>query len=817
MCDRYGSGFMGHNMTLRVPYAQQFSPEQTPLGKLLPILRTNKANKSALKKAIASAFFAGKADPAKLAGNTLVSLGVFGIFHGEKLTEFGERLVGLQGNVKAAHTMLAKRLLLDLDGKGIVDTLQEMAEAGLEISLQTLPGELRARGYDTSSNSSDLSGVLNWLRAAEVLKNYAVSRSRLAEIIGVPSVSLDAMKNLNREQVAFLRAMVCLNVSDWYAYDAILSYAKNLYPGEVRYNEKQIVDSVLAPLKAAGFIDFRKQKKQDAATPEGRGGKAAEVLPTNKFQQGVAEPLLEAIFRSAGFAEIRQIRGKSLADIVADVKQLSDPQKSGKALEWLAVRLCTLLDLDFMGWRETDVDIAAGGEVDAMLHSARLIYSRWQVQCKVGPTTLEAVAKEVGMSNVTLANVILIVSTKRATDSAVKYRGKIVSSSSLNIIFIDGPALERIIKNNAALLEILREQAEDALHLKKTTFAKTSSGPSSGGGSIETEEVGPAKTVEPAKSRNKLSDPTYQTPQGQLFSADSLDVLPALIEQGIRAKLIVTSPPFALVRKKAYGNEDSDSYVSWFDKFIPYFKQILEPDGSLVIDIGGSWIKGIPAKSTYHFKLLLRLCESGYYLAQDFYHYNPARLPTPAEWVTIRRLRVKDAINNVWWLTMDPFVQVSNRNVLLPYSDSMKSLLKNGYKPALRPSGHDISDKFQRDNGGSIPSNLLTFANTDSSGHYLRRCKEEGIKPHPARFPQGLPEFFIKFLTKPGDLVIDPFAGSNVTGAAAEVLGRRWISIEFDPAYARASRFRFEPKLSEQETEKAVKAVPVPVSPGLFT
>ena len=122
----------------------------------------------------------------------------------------------------------------------------------------------------------------------------------------------------------------------------------------------------------------------------------------------------------------------------------------------------------------------------------------------------------------------------------------------------------------------------------------------------------------------------------------------------------------------------------------------------------------------------------------------------------------------------------------------MKSLLKNGYKPALRPSGHDISDKFQRDNGGAIPPNLFQFSNTESSSHYLRRCKEADIKPHPARFPERLPEFFIKFLTKPGDVVVDPFAGSNVTGVVAERLDRQWIGIELDSDYVTSSLFRFE-------------------------
>jgi site-specific DNA-methyltransferase (cytosine-N4-specific) len=427
------------------------------------------------------------------------------------------------------------------------------------------------------------------------------------------------------------------------------------------------------------------------------------------------------------------------------------------------------------------------------MHAARLIYSRWQVQCKVGAITLDAVAKEVGMCEVTLANVILIVSTKKATDSALTYRSKIVSTSNLNIIFVDGPLLDRVIKDNSTLLGILHQQAEDALNLKKTSFIKGAPPSGSGSSSVEVQSEKP--------KAKPIAGPMYETPQGQLFNADALDVLPALITQGVRGKLIVTSPPFPLVRKKEYGNEDSDSYVAWFEKFIPYFKRILEPGGSLVIDLGGVWIKGIPAKSTYQYKLLLKLCESGYYLAQEFYHYNPARLPTPAEWVTVRRMRVKDAINNVWWLTLDPFAPVSNRGVLQPYSNAMKTLLKNGYKPALRPSGHDISDKFQRDNGGAIPPNLLTLANTDSSGYYLRRCKEEGMKPHPARFPQGLADFFIKFLTKPGDLVIDPFAGSNVTGISAESLGRKWISIELDSNYAHASRFRFEDKASHVPVE----------------
>lgn len=257
----------------------------------------------------------------------------------------------------------------------------------------------------------------------------------------------------------------------------------------------------------------------------------------------------------------------------------------------------------------------------------------------------------------------------------------------------------------------------------------------------------------------------------------------------------MTSPPFALRRKKQYGNVDADQYVAWFLDFARLFHRVLKPQGSLVIDIGGSWNQGEPTRSLYHYELLIELSKiSGYkfYLAQEFFWYNPARLPSPAEWVTVRRERVKDAVNCVWWLSKDPHPKADNRRVLKPYSESMQELLRRGYKPQLRPSGHDISSKFGKNNNGAIPPNLLEFANTESNSRYLRACRQSGLAPNPARYPHGLPEFFIKFLTEPGDLVLDPFAGSNVTGEVCERLGREWVAIELIEEYLRGSKFRFE-------------------------
>lgn len=799
---------------LHVPYSQQFTPKQTPLKKLLPILRQNtgKGKGGKLKAAIASAFFASSPDPNKLASNTLAALRYYGILEGDELTDFGRHFISLQGKEDDAHEALAKRILLDLDGFAIVETLREMKKAGLKTELTTIPGELKQRGFEVSRNSSDLSSVLGWLREAGVLKDYEVDEARYQSILGTSPDTIEAMKGLDTHQISFLRAMVALNVTDWTPYNIISKHAEQLYAGQVGYNWKSQVTAILKPLQEAGLIEIRKKAKQDTRTREGRGGSATDVKPVQKFEKEIAEPMLGALYRAAGFNEIRLIRSASLADIVADIRQRADVNKSGKALEWLAVRLCQMLDLDFMGWRETDVEVAGGGEVDAMMHSSRLIYSRWQVQCKVGPISAEAVAKEVGLQQISLANVIILVSTGRATRHALTYREMIIRKSNLNIIFIDGADLQKIIKDNSALIEILNKQAQDALRLKPSIGGLKNEPPSQDGepGAPPPADGGEDEPVRVARPVRRAA-PAYSTGLGRMYCGDALDVLPFLIEQGVRAKLIHTSPPFALIRKKEYDNEDSDSYVRWFARFIPLFKQILEPQGSLVIDIGGSWIKGLPAKSIYQYKLLLKLCESGFYLAQEFYHYNPSRLPTPAEWVTIRRLRVKDAVNNVWWLTLDPFVEADNRRVLAPYSKSMESLLKNGYKPAMRPSGHDISDKFQRDNGGAIPPNLLTLSNTESVSHYLKRCKEEGIKAHPARFPHALPDFFIRFLTNPGDLILDTFAGSNVTGEVAETLGRQWVSIELDPDYVAGSRFRFEDEALAEQAQARRQAADLPL------
>ncbi|MEO6393738.1 MAG: site-specific DNA-methyltransferase [Pyrinomonadaceae bacterium] len=287
--------------------------------------------------------------------------------------------------------------------------------------------------------------------------------------------------------------------------------------------------------------------------------------------------------------------------------------------------------------------------------------------------------------------------------------------------------------------------------------------------------------------------PAYQTGCGAAYTGNSLDLLAKLPDFSI--DLVMTSPPFALQREKEYGNKSQNEYVDWLAQFGRLVKDKLSDTGSFVLDLGGSYEKGVPVRSLYNFRILLRFCDDlGFKFAEDFYWYNSSKLPSPIEWVNKRKLRVKDSINTVWWFSKTAWPKANVSNVLAEYSDRMKKLLKDPegfYSPKKRPSGHDIGMGFAKDNGGAIPSNLLQIANTESNGIYLDACKVVGTTQHPARFPVKLPQFFIKFLTDPGDVVLDIFAGSNTTGQAAECEGRRWLAFEERLDYVAASAFRF--------------------------
>lgn len=306
------------------------------------------------------------------------------------------------------------------------------------------------------------------------------------------------------------------------------------------------------------------------------------------------------------------------------------------------------------------------------------------------------------------------------------------------------------------------------------------------------EPVEPEESLEPAPNVQER----YRTHAGVMVQATIEDFLDSPHGAELRGKvqLVFTSPPFPLLTPKKYGNKVGDEYLSWLTALAPRLADLLTPDGSIVIELGNAWERGHPVMSPLPLKALLGFQEAGgLFINQQFICNNPARLPSPVQWVNRDRIRVKDSYTHVWWMSKTERPKADNRRVLVPYSSSMKKLIETKrYNAGRRSSGHNIGEKsFFTDNGGAIPSSVISIANTRGGGPYRAYCREHGLTPHPAPMQPRLVDFFVKMLTDEGDLVLDPFGGSNTTGSMAEDLKRRWISIEPDVTYIEGSKGRF--------------------------
>jgi DNA modification methylase len=289
---------------------------------------------------------------------------------------------------------------------------------------------------------------------------------------------------------------------------------------------------------------------------------------------------------------------------------------------------------------------------------------------------------------------------------------------------------------------------------------------------------------------------SYRTKQGVMYVCTAETFLDSGAAADIKGKvqLIFTSPPFPLNRKKRYGNRMGDDYLKWLAELAPRLANLLTDDGSIVMELGNAWEPGKPVMSTLALKSLLEFQEAAdLHLCQQFVCHNPTRLPSPAQWVNVERIRVKDSYTHVWWMSPTERPKADNRKVLRPYSPAMRELLARGtYNAGARPSGHHIGEtSFNKDNGGAIPPNVFIYSNNSAADPYRAYCRQLGIKAHPAPMQLDMVRFFVNLLTDEGDLVFDPFGGSNSTGAMAEELGRRWLATEPNREYVRGSRGRF--------------------------
>lgn len=285
----------------------------------------------------------------------------------------------------------------------------------------------------------------------------------------------------------------------------------------------------------------------------------------------------------------------------------------------------------------------------------------------------------------------------------------------------------------------------------------------------------------------------FATELGVMLWGEAEAVLPVVEDDSV--DLFLSSLPYPDQRKAYEGQRPEADHLEWALALAERMRPKLSEDGSLVLNLAAPFERGRPAESTWLHRLVLRMVdEIGLTFCQTLYWHNPAKLPSPAEWVCIRRERLVPDVEPILWFAKHPHPFADNSAIVRPYSRSMLIRIgAGGETGASRPSGHILaSGAFAADNGGAIPGALLTAANTDSNSYYHRRCRECGLQTHPARFPSQLPERMIAFLTRPGGLVADVCSGAGETAAAAERLGRKWLACDLALTYVRGSTFHFE-------------------------
>lgn len=288
----------------------------------------------------------------------------------------------------------------------------------------------------------------------------------------------------------------------------------------------------------------------------------------------------------------------------------------------------------------------------------------------------------------------------------------------------------------------------------------------------------------------------FNTKLGFAIWGDAMDTFCALDEP---IALAITSPPYLLRKARAYGNPTPAEYVDFITAALEPIVRKLVPGGSICINIGQDCFEeGSPARSMINERVLIALHDRlGLHLMDRLIWHNPSKAPGPIQWASKTRQQLNTAWEPIYWLSPSPkLVRADNRRVLEPHSAKHVRLMESGGEKrdasyadgayVLRPG------KFGKVTEGRIPRNVLTRGHRCADTlQYRRDAQRLRLPVHGAKFPISIPEFLIRFLSEPGDLVVDCFGGSGTTAIAAEQLGRRWLITDNVLEYLRGGAERF--------------------------
>jgi len=453
-----------------LPFGSEFSPSQIELPRLLELVEEAKGDWHALEASILKTYFSkhakgavgkdGDYNRAKLANNCKLGLIAYGIIErAGAFTPFGKALHDLRKKEAKLYDKLAEHILLNLKGMALVRCIQEMTIAGEQVTLDSLRLALEERGVHFPKGGKHPSMMRLWLEKARVFAHdsWRVDEARLEALIGTNSDEFAALAKFTPEQRAFLLTLANTGVTEPQAANAIRDLATATYG--VRYPDKNLPQVVLNVLRDAGYISVAK-------TTGGRGAKPFLVAPTTKLRTEIIKPFFDQLKEGVD-PKLISLLTKPLATILVELDS-TDRHRGGLALEALAFKLMRILGMEYVATRLRNITATGGAEVDLIFHSARLVYSRWQVQCKnTARVSLDDVAKEVGLTHFLKSTVIVMVSTGDIGADARRYANRVMQDSNLCIVAIDRQDLEAIRENPVHIVEAFKREARNAMALKR--------------------------------------------------------------------------------------------------------------------------------------------------------------------------------------------------------------------------------------------------------------------------------------------------------------------------------------------------------------
>lgn len=455
-----------------LPFGSEFSPSQIQLTTLLEIVARNEGNPRALEAEILRRYFPSHAEGrrsdeanynrSKLANNCKLGLIAYRIIDRKaSFTEFGQMLFEARKDEELLYRELARHILLNLNGMMLVQCIQDMTSAGEDVNLTSLREGLSDRGIHFPPGGKHPSIMRLWLAKAGVFvgSRWQIDPLRLQHILGAKPEDFEMLARFTVEQRAFLRALANTGITTPQPANEIARLAASTYG--VRFPEKSLPKLVLNSLVAAGYITAEK-------TTTGRGAKPFLVAPTPKLSKDLISPLLDQL-KDQTDAKLLDLLKRPLSAILAEVRS-EDRYIAGLALEALAFKIMRMIDLSYVATRLRGSQ-TGGAEVDLIFQGTRLVFSRWQVQCKnTSRVALDDVAKEVGLTHFLKSNVIVIVSTGDIGGEARRYANKIMSDSNLCIVMVDAADLDLIKAQPPAIIDVFTREARHAMDLKKMNF-----------------------------------------------------------------------------------------------------------------------------------------------------------------------------------------------------------------------------------------------------------------------------------------------------------------------------------------------------------